>query len=136
MPTDASPSIRLDGSADLAFVDALLDDLDRLWDLAPGIADEDRLLFGLAVSEIATNIAEHSPTEARISAEVIASAGSLRAELRDTAPAARVDLSTPMPGADAESGRGLALSTSVLDELRHETTGAGNVWTLVRQLRS
>jgi serine/threonine-protein kinase RsbW len=39
-----------------------------------------------------------------------------------------------MPGADAESGRGLALALAALDELRHETDD-GNVWILRRERR-
>ena len=134
MPASTFPTIRLDGSADLASVDALLDELDRLWELAPGIGDEDRLLFGLAVSEIATNIAEYSPAATRVSAVVSASSDALRAEIRDTAPPADIEVTGVMPDADAESGRGLPLAATVLDEFHHEVVSAGNAWTLVRIL--
>lgn len=136
MPTDEIRTIRIDGAADLAFVDGLLDELDRLWAAVPRVPEEDRLLFGLAVSEIATNIVEHSPPGTRIDALVSAAPSALSAELRDTAAPAHIDLAgAAMPGADAESGRGLALSRTVLDELEHTGSDAGNAWRMVRIIR-
>lgn len=136
MPTDEIRTIRIDGAADLAFVDGLLDELDRLWAATPSIPEVDRLLFGLAVSEIATNIVEHSPPDTRIDALVSAAPGTLTAVLRDTAQRARVDLAgATMPSADAESGRGLALSSTVLDELEHIGSDTGNEWRMMRLIR-
>ena len=49
-------SVRVEGPADLELVDTILDRLDSLWPDAPRATDEDRMLFTLAVSEIATNV--------------------------------------------------------------------------------
>ena len=136
MPTDETRAIRVEGSADLAFVDSLLDEVDRLWEKAPAVPDDDRLLFALAVSEIATNIVEHSPPGTRIDALVSAAPSALSAELRDTAAPAHIDLAgAAMPDANAESGRGLALSRTVLDELEHTGSDTGNAWRMVRIIR-
>jgi serine/threonine-protein kinase RsbW len=129
------PGFHLEGRAELALVDRVLDELDRLWAQVPDVAAEDRTLFGLALSEIATNIAQHSAgTEVVMRITVSVSDKALRAAIVDTAAPATIDWNgVAMPGEESESGRGLALAQTVLDEFHHSADESGNAWVLVRR---
>ncbi|MGU3644377.1 ATP-binding protein [Microbacterium sp. C23T] len=130
------PTLRLEGVADDALVDRVHDALDELLRRFPDVGDEDAMLFRLAVSEVATNIAAHALARepVRVTVELDADTDALSAVFTDTAEPALIDLgSVSMPGADAESGRGLAIALATLDELVHETE-RGNIWRL-RRLR-
>lgn len=129
--------IRLDGPARLALVDSALDALDAAWANAADVPDEDRTLFTLAVSEVATNMVQHSdgPTEVTVRIDIRLSSDALTATLVDTAPPASIDWhGVAMPDADSESGRGLALARAVLDEFTHTYDDTGNTWRLLRRL--
>ncbi|MDN3312087.1 ATP-binding protein [Microbacterium oryzae] len=133
---DRTRCARVEGRADLTFVDAVLDALEKLWDEAPDVADEDRMLFTLAVSEIVTNVATHAPGAPDLvtSAELEVSEEMLRAVIKDTAAPVQIDWSTVgMPGDEAESGRGLALAQATLDRLEHRSDEDGNIWLLIRR---
>ncbi|WP_308798693.1 ATP-binding protein [Agromyces silvae] len=129
--------IRVTGSADETFLDDVHRALAELWQLAPA-NDEDRMLFELAVVEVATNIVQHGasdlgPVEARLDLE--ATDDDLIAVFRDSANPPILDLSrVAMPDTDAEAGRGLALALAALDELSH-LTDEGNTWRLRRRRR-
>ncbi|MCM3697481.1 ATP-binding protein [Microbacterium oleivorans] len=126
------------GPADLSLVDAVHEALDDMWEAVPDVSDEDRMLFALAVSEIATNVVEHATgeQEATVSIRLSVAADELVAVMSDDADPALIRLDrVSMPDADAESGRGLALALAALDELRHEADD-GNVWVLRRERRS
>ena len=128
------PSIRLDGTADPAFVDRVHAALDELFTRAPAAGDEDRMLFRLAVSEVATNVMEHAVAREpiHVAVELDADAEAFSAVFTDTADPALLDLRhVEMPDEDAESGRGLAIALATLDELTHERDG-GNTWRLRR----
>ncbi|MGL4256681.1 ATP-binding protein [Microbacterium sp.] len=130
-------AIRLEGIADPLLVDRVHDALDRLFERAPGAGDEDRMLFRLAVSEVATNVVEHALAREpiHVTVEVDAAPGAFSAVFTDTADPALIDLgAVEMPGEDAESGRGLAIALAALDELVHERNG-GNTWRLLRRFR-
>lgn len=130
-------AVHIDGPARLELVDHVLDALDRLWADASHVADQDRTLFTLAVSEVATNMVQHTenPDEVTLTVDIRVSTGDLLATLTDTAPPAEIDWDgVEMPDADSESGRGLALSTAALDELRHYSDTRGNTWRLRRML--
>ncbi|PRI10366.1 ATP-binding protein [Leucobacter massiliensis] len=151
--------LRLRGAAELSFVDRALDALDGLWAASPELPARERTLFALAVAETLTNIVEHGSgggaaragsgepeVEIRLSVELDLGAvpRELRATIRDSAAPAAIDWgSVAMPGGEAESGRGLALARSVLDEFRHEPAAAsapgaeaprGNTWVLGKRL--
>lgn len=129
--------IHLGGPARLALVDAVLDALDAAWTDAPGVPDEDRTLFTLAVSEVVTNMVQHGegPTAVTVRAEIRLGSGVLTATLIDTAPPASIDWhGISMPDENSESGRGLALSQSVLDEFTHTFDDTGNTWRLTRRI--
>ena len=122
-----SPDQVVDGPAELAFVDRVLDAVQSLGTELQSGFEQDRTLFMLAVSEITTNIVMHNEGEASVRVELDASPQ----ELRD------VDIDdVRLPGPDAESGRGLALAHAVLDGLRHESGPEGNTWTLWRTLHT
>ncbi|WP_194762377.1 ATP-binding protein [Microbacterium sp. UFMG61] len=125
------------GLAGPALVEHVLDALDALWEVSPHVAPEDRTLFALAVSEVSTNIAAHGESELGITVEVdlAVSADDLVATFVDTADPARIDWdAVTMPGVDSESGRGLALTTAVLDDFEHSGDATGNTWVLRRRL--
>lgn len=133
------PVVReVSGRAELALVDAVHDALDEIWRAVPDVSDEDRLLFALAVSEVATNVVEHAAGDASptVTIRLSVDAAELVAVMSDDADPALIRLDrVTMPDAEAESGRGLALALAALDELRHETDD-GNVWILRRDRRS
>lgn len=129
--------IHLHGPARLALVDDALDALDSAWGDAPHIPAEDRTLFTLAVSEVLTNMVQHgdAPTEVTLRVDIVIAEDELRATMSDTAPPAPIDWhGVTMPGADSESGRGLALARAALDEFTHSYDDTGNVWHLRRRL--
>lgn len=134
----AEPLIRrIDGPAGLATVDRALDELDALWRSAPYVPTEDRTLFTLAVTEVTTNIVQHSVEDppVTLSVEIRSSADDLSAVIRDSAPPAGIDWhAITMPDEDSESGRGLALAQAVLDDFDHTFDEQGNTWTLRRRL--
>lgn len=130
-------TIRLTGIADPHMVDRVHDALDRLFESAAAAGEEDRMLFRLAVSEVATNVVEHAAAREpiHVTVELDADADALSAVFTDTADPALIDLGkVSMPGEEAESGRGLAIALATLDELVHETDG-GNTWRLRRTHR-
>ncbi|WP_336500322.1 ATP-binding protein [Microbacterium paraoxydans] len=131
-----SRAFHIDGPAGLALVDRALDELDRLWARAPEVPAQDQVLFSLALSEVTTNIAQHNErADVVLSIDVRVTADELRAYVRDTAPPAPIDWdAVSMPGEEAESGRGLALSQAALDEFTHTVTDLGNTWVLVRRV--
>jgi serine/threonine-protein kinase RsbW len=130
-------SIRLAGVAGPGLIDRVHEALDRLFEGAPAAGDEDRMLFRLAVSEVATNVVEHAAAREpiHVTVELDADAGAFSAVFTDTADPALIDLgAVSMPDEDAESGRGLAIALATLDELVHERDG-GNTWRLRRTHR-
>lgn len=135
MSADRQVSHVLEGLAELEFVDRLLDTLDGLWETADYVPDLDRTLFMLAVSEITTNIAKHSEGPVAVRVQLDVSPEQLQATIRDTALPAGIDWeSVELADPEAESGRGLALARSALDELDHDADPRGNTWTLARKL--
>lgn len=135
MPTDPR-GFHVDGPAGLALVDRVLDELERLWLTAAEVPVEDRILFGLALSEITTNIAQHNvDAEVTVNVAVRVIDGALRADITDSAPPAAIDWeAVSMPEEESESGRGLALSRAVLDEFTHTADERGNRWLLQRRV--
>jgi serine/threonine-protein kinase RsbW len=133
---NSTPSLRVEGPAAQSFVDEVMEALDPLLAGAEAATDQDRFLFALAVSEVLTNIVQHGGNGATMRIEIDATADELRAQIWDTAAPAVIDWdSLRLPGDDAESGRGLVLAISVLNELRHTRSAAGNTWLLQRHIQ-
>lgn len=111
--------------------------LAALWDAAPDVALEDRMMFELAVVEIAGNVVEHAAGGAaepvQLVLRVAVHPDRLEARLRDDGTVALVDLARAQLPADplAESGRGLALALAS-GRLTYAREGGANVWCLVR----
>ncbi|MGJ9426024.1 ATP-binding protein [Nesterenkonia halotolerans] len=133
----------LTGTAELHFVDEVLDALTGLYGEAGDVSDEDRTFFSLAVSEIATNIVTHacaSPatdlSSVSVSVELTVEAENLTARFVDDAAPADVSVTeAELPDELAESGRGLAIATMALDQLTYDVHD-GNTWKLLRRRRS
>lgn len=131
-----APLVVLSATATPPWLEALPGAFARLWERAPWVPPDDRFAVELATTEIAANIVRHSPAPeaVEVRAALDVDGARVRVTLADTAPAAAVDLDRPMPGTDAESGRGVALARSCLDVLEHLTgDGGGNVWVLERR---
>ena len=91
--------------------------------------------FETAVIEIANNIVTHAAyglsSEVTIELTLTATPDSVTACFRDDGGAAELDLaSARMPDTTAESGRGLALTRALADDLTYERVGSANIWTL------
>lgn len=92
-----------------------------------------------AAVEVLANIVEHAaridPPDAevrQVHIEVLATPGSLEAHFRDDGRPAEIDLgAVTMPGADAESGRGLAMALAAVDDLTYERVDGINRWSLM-----
>ncbi|MET0704160.1 MAG: ATP-binding protein [Mycobacterium sp.] len=109
--------------------------LDLVW-AAEEVPDYTRLCMDLAVSEIGTNIIEHSgsgqPMQLRMVVTLLPDTVSV--VLSDDGHPIVIDLSqTAMPGDFSDRGRGLAIAHRVLDELRYTRNDAGNRWLLMRR---
>lgn len=135
---EAAAELRVDGTAEPAWLDDLHDALERLWAEVPAVPETDRMLFETAVVEIATNIVRYTtpsgPGPARASARLRADSHALEAELSDDGLAVDVDLD-PDPVDDlAEGGRGIALVRRAVDLLTLARAADRNVWTLRRTL--
>ena len=109
--------------------------LARLWaELSPQPADEWRMMFDLAVSEVAANIVEHAQPP-YMSLRLSAAAGRVVAEFAD---GGRGWSGPPSPSrlVDdlSERGRGLALARTAVDEVVYERDGPVNRWRLIKWL--
>jgi serine/threonine-protein kinase RsbW len=116
-------------------LDAVHETLGRFW---PGLSeppdDRWRLLFEVAVSEIAANIVEHAQP-AVMTFRLTAISRRVVAEFQDSGtgwtgypgPAAVLDEL-------AERGRGLAMARTAVDEVAYRRVGTVNYWKLAKQL--
>jgi serine/threonine-protein kinase RsbW len=123
------------GHAGLHWLTQIGQTLAGTWEAAPGIPGDDRLMFEVAIFEVAGNMVEHSiPTPTWFWFEIDVNSQRLAAVLRDNAGRTTVQVDAArMPDEMAEGGRGLALAKSALDILQHDAA-EGNRWTLVRLL--
>jgi serine/threonine-protein kinase RsbW len=128
--------VRVDGTAEPAWLEAVHDGLARLWSRAPEVPDLDRLRFETAVIEIATNVVRHtSPAgdgPVRASTLLRVAPPRIEAEISDDGTLADVDLD-PAPVDDlAESGRGIALVQRAVDTLTFARRPGRNTWRITR----
>ena len=83
--------------------------------------------------EVVDNVVKHGCTtgSSQLSVSVTASGGWFRADVEDDGPSVPVTLdAVEMPPEMAESGRGLAMATHLLDEFTYERRKRGNLWHL------
>ena len=111
--------------------------LDQLCAGAGRLDDRDRARFETAVIEILANVVEHAFEQDKTSGRrfditLLADDEQLEATLADNGLPMALDLSNiALPDDElAESGRGLALATAALDELRYQRVEDRNHWTL------
>ena len=122
--------------ADLETIGRVHESFERLAEQRPDLPAQLRGAFELAVVEVVTNVVTHSRDDRTVRVELVirTTTGGLEAIITDDAPPADVDVADQaMPEADdlAESGRGLALVTMLVDRFEHDTLdGTGNRWLL------
>lgn len=96
------------------------------------------MLFELAVAEIGANVLTHGRAPAAVDPPVEyvlrLEAHTALASFVDQGPPVHEPLDAAMPPPSSETGRGLALAHSLLDELGYEREGAVNRWRLVKRL--
>jgi serine/threonine-protein kinase RsbW len=94
--------------------------------------------FEIALSEIGNNVLRYAlpsgSNEPRVEFELKLASGTLTALLTDWGPRLHNPLTTAMPDPTSETGRGLALARTVLDELAYQREGEVNTWRLVKRL--
>ncbi len=116
-------------------VDAVHELVAGLWDDRPDVGALDRMAFETALIELASNVIEHADTGQGVTCivSVTVDDGVMSARLRDGSEPGDFRLTArEMPGADAESGRGLAMVQMLCDELTYERVGGENVWSVRR----
>ncbi len=131
--TETTRSLTLQSPPD--DVDAVHELVAGLWDDRPDVGALDRMAFETALIELASNVIEHADTGQGVTCivSVTVDAGVMSARLRDGSEPGDFRLTArEMPGADAESGRGLAMVQMLCDELTYERVGGENVWSVRR----
>jgi serine/threonine-protein kinase RsbW len=109
--------------------------LDAAW-AAEEVPEYTRMCMDLAVSEIGSNIIEHSGggQSVRVWMVVTVESESISVVLNDDGQPVAVDLTTPaMPDELSERGRGLAIVHRVVDRVCYSRDRDGNHWTLMRR---
>lgn len=99
--------------------------------------DRPLILFETALGEIGANVLTHGrPQEVGVPVEYMLrlDGETLLASFVDPGPPVHEQLARGMPDIWSESGRGLALARSLLDDLGYERDGALNRWRLVKRL--
>lgn len=109
--------------------------LDLVW-ATEDVSEYTRMCLDLAVSEIGTNIIEHSgdgqPMNLRMVVTLLPE--SISVVFTDDGQPVAVDLGhISMPGELSDRGRGLAIAHRVLDELSYNRVDGGNRWMLMRR---
>jgi serine/threonine-protein kinase RsbW len=102
-----------------------------------GQDDRNLMRFEIALAEIGANVLTHgrpAGTDHPVEYSLRHDHGSAVAAFVDRGPPAHNSLSRGMPDAFSESGRGLPMARSLLDELGYERDGEVNKWRLVKRL--
>lgn len=107
----------------------------RFWDgFSPPVDERWRLLFEIAVAEVAANILEHA-VPPQITLMLRVRDGSVSADFLDTG-SVWGSPQEPRRIVDelAERGRGLTIANTAVDEVAYERLGEMNHWRLVKHL--
>ncbi|MGS0687371.1 ATP-binding protein [Nakamurella sp. GG22] len=138
MTDPQSAELMIADCVDLECLNRIHDALDSWWSAKRDVSVVDRMMFELAIIEVAGNILAHrSESEAfTCSLRVTITSSTLGAEFRDSGAPVQVDLSAlTLPGADAEGGRGLPLVRAAVDDLSYERIEGENRWRMSRHRR-
>lgn len=109
--------------------------LDAAW-AAEEVPEYTRMCMDLAVSEIGSNIIEHSGNGQPVRLRMVVTVGpkTISVVLNDDGRPVAVDLTTAaMPEELSERGRGLAIVHRVVDRVCYSHDRDGNCWTLMRR---
>jgi serine/threonine-protein kinase RsbW len=101
------------------------------------VDDRDLILFETAIGEIGANVLTHGrPPGVDHHVEYVLrfTDGAAVASFIDPGPPVHEHLDRQMPDAASETGRGLAMARSLLDELGYEREGKVNKWRLMKRL--
>jgi serine/threonine-protein kinase RsbW len=131
--TETTRSLTLSSPPD--DVDAVHEFIGRVWGEREDVGDLDRMAFETALIELASNVIEHADPGTGVTCEmsVTVDGDTMSARLRDGSPSGDFRLTTrEMPGAEAESGRGLAMVQMLCDRLSYERVDGKNVWSMSR----
>jgi serine/threonine-protein kinase RsbW len=131
--------LRADLHSDMAALDELHQLFAELWDEAPLVPDRDRMLFSIAVAEIAANVIEHARDLNWVwELDLSAWTDRLEASIRHAGPIVDQGLNQwTMPEELSESGRGLALADAASSlHYSHTTNPEGSEWLVIRELNS
>jgi len=127
-------TLRLDGWAVPAELEALHELVEQGREAWPSVSAEAFMMLETAVIEIAGNVVEHGRPvgEVRWTFSLRLRDDVLEGVLTDDGHEYEGDLSTYMPDPLSESGRGIALAQAALDELVYAREDGRNVWTMRR----
>jgi serine/threonine-protein kinase RsbW len=130
VPPDVRVEADLDGLDGSVALERVHDALERLWRVVD-VGETDRIALETAVVEVAGNVLRHGLDGRGGHLLLRADDAGLVAEITQPGPPPAVDLDTAMPGVEAESGRGLALTRMLVELTCSERAGA-TLWTLSR----
>jgi serine/threonine-protein kinase RsbW len=142
VPDDAGHRHRysLTGPAAPASLDQVHALLEAVWSDCSDVTPADRMLFEIAVIEVAGNIVEHAPdgSPLEFTLHVRVHPDRIEAHFSDTGGRADVNLTdaAAMPPDMSESGRGLAMTLAAVDELLYRRDSNTNHWRIVRRRRA
>lgn len=104
-----------------------------------GFSEEERDSLAIAVTEIGNNAINHGnrrDPRKKVFVDITASAGEVRVVIRDEGPGFNPDLlSNPLDPENLlrESGRGVFIVRSLMDEVHFDFTGGGTQTTMIKR---
>ena len=139
MTGDGTPDSKeyvLEGFAVPDQLDAVHTLLARAADEHPELDPMDVMLFETAIIEIANNVVEYGRPEGEVRWKftIRVRKDEIEADLDDTGQTFTPAHGKPMPGEDAEGGRGLPIAEALLDRIEFERMEDVNHWRMVRRL--
>ncbi|AEF40884.1 ATP-binding protein [Hoyosella subflava] len=126
-------ALTLTATAHPEAIDAVHELLAQLWEGTLSADDIHRMRFETAVAEVAGNIVTHGRESGTrtFTLTVGITDGLLEARFKDDGTPQHLDLtSVSLPEDLAESGRGLAIASALLDELHYRRAPGENTWYL------
>jgi len=129
MQPDSPIVIALDQS--ITSIESVCEGLSELWRCHPGVGSLDRMALETALIELATNVVRSAPDDGprQVEVQLAVTPREVRAEVTDQGPEFRGHLDHfALPGAYAESGRGMAVIDALMDVFEYDRIPAPNRW--------